>query len=242
MANTMFLFLFSDKSDTYINAITYAFENMQVESVRLVHVKGAKTALSDNQASTVFNQIWKRIEDLSNEGIDVYRRLNERLLDRQLVPVPYKNLKNELSAHIRRYGGKKQCLIDLTSAAKVPSIDIFSVCLALGLKSVYVFELAIKPDPSNPEASLYHSLAQDSYSYTCLSSTEAVRDSEGDLLRKTPLLWIVCLGALVIMAFSSAMLMVNGSDSFPVKLLNLAAAVVGIASPLLALSLQRRMT
>lgn len=96
MAKTLFLFLFSSQVDSYINAIAYTYEEMKIEAVRLVYVKGTTTELTDSKASTLSNQIWSRIESLKDEA-RIYARINEKLLDRQLIPIEYSDLKNRLS-------------------------------------------------------------------------------------------------------------------------------------------------
>lgn len=240
MAKTLFTFLFSERVDPYINAITYTYDNMQVESVRLVYVKGARTGLTDTQASAVSNQIWNRLESLAAGDSEIYKRINERLLDRQLVPIGYSKLKQSLGQLIKKHGGPRNCIVDLTGASKAPSIDVFSVCLALGIRSVYTFELVTRPNPNDPDSSLYHSLSKEEYSYTCLSKTEPVEASQSALLRKSSLLWYVGAISLVVMVTSLYLLVTIGPTNMAVQGLNLAAAVVGLVSPFLALIGQRR--
>ncbi|WP_414548917.1 hypothetical protein [Anabaena sp. CCY 0017] len=240
MARTLFLFLFSDRVDTYINAIAYSYDNLEIESVRLVHVKGTKTGLTDTQAISVFNQIWNRLEKLASSTTEIYKRINERLLDRQLIPITYSNLKNSLEQSIKKQGGSRNCVIDITSASKVPSIDVFTVCLALGIKSIYTFELIIKYDSKNPDKFLYHAMCENDYSYTCLSNTEPVRASQSALLRKSAFLWYMGAISLIVMVLSLYILVAIGPNSTFVQGLNLMAAVVGLLSPALALVEQRR--
>lgn len=259
MGKTLLIFLFSDRVDPYVNAIAYTFDNMQVDTVRLVQIKGTKTGLTETQASAVYNRIWTLIENLSKgyyidsaagqaeqrllsrtDKLDIYRRINERLTEHSLVRLDYTNLKEDLNQLIRREGGSKCCIVDLTAASKSPSIDVFSVCLALGVGAVYTFELADRPNPKNPELSLYHALGKDGYSYTCIGETEPVRASQAALLRKSSLLWYVGAIALVVMVVSLYLLATTGPNSLIVQGLNLAAAVVGIVSFILAIAEQRR--
>ena len=242
MSKTLFLFLFSDRPDGYINAIAHTFDHKQVEAVKLVYVKGAKTGLSDQEASIAYNRIWTRLINLADEPFDsdIYKRINERLLNRHLVPLKYTTLKDDLSQLIKQHGGTKNCIIDLTGASKVPSIDVFSVCLALGIKSVHIFELADRPDPKKPNDSLYHSLDETGYSYTCLTDTEPVIASQSSLLRKTPLLWAVGLMALIVMIISLILLATTGPNSPILQTINIAAAVVGLTTPILALIQERK--
>lgn len=240
MARTLFLLLFSDRVEPYINAIAYTYDNLQIESIRLVYVRGTRTGLTDTQASAVSNQIWGRLESLAKGNSDIYKRVNERLLDRQLVPIDYPKLKESLGRLIRKHDGPRNCIIDLTGASKAPSIDVFSVCLALGIRSVYTFELATRPNPSDPDSSLYHALDKEGYSYTCLSNTEPVKASQSALLRKSSLLWYIGAISLVVMTISLYILVTIGPNNIAVQGLNLAAAVVGLVSPFLALIEQRR--
>ena len=267
MTKTLLIFLFSDRIDPYVNVIAHTFDKMQVDAVKLIHIKDTKTGLSEKQASWVYNNIWNLIEALSEDyyidysnytklesqggttsrqelkqknNLDIYKRINERLTEQSLVRLDYSELKEGLSQIIKNVGGSKFCLLDLTSATKVPSIDIFSVCLALGVKSVYTFELVDRPDPKNPEASLYHSLNENNFSYTCISDTTAVKSSRSALLRKSPLLWYVGIVALIVMLISLYLLVTAGPQSLAVQGLNLGAAIIGIVTPVFALLEQRR--
>lgn len=267
MAKTLLLFLFSDRIDPYVNVIAYTFDKMDVDSVKLIHIKDTKTGLTDKQASSVYNNIWTQVEALSEgyyvdyssyatagsqgeivsrrelnqkNNLDIYRRIHERLTEHSLVRLDYSNLKDDISQLIKKVGGNKSCLLDITAATKSPSIDIFSICLALGVKLVYTFELADRPDSKNLESSLYHSLKIDKYSYTCISETLAVRSSRSALLRKSPLLWYTAIVALTVMIFSLYLLVSTGPQSLAVQGLNLGAAIIGIISPIFALLEQRR--
>jgi hypothetical protein len=240
MNRTLFIFLFSDRVDPYVNAIVYAYDNMGVTSVRLVYVRGTRTGLTESEASAAFNQVWSRVEKLAAGNAEVYKRVNERLLDRQLIPVDYSDLKRSLSHLVKKHGGPRHCVFDLTGASKTPSIGVFAVCLAIGVKSVYTFELADRPDPDDPDSFLYHALDEEQYSYTCLTDTEPVRRSQSALLRKTSLFWYIFFISLVVMAVSLYTLVVVSPDNMMVQSLNLAAAVVGLASPFFALIQQRR--
>lgn len=243
MAKTLFIFLFSSQVDSYINAIVYTYDEMRIEAVRLVYVKGTTTELTDSKASTLSNQIWSRIESLKDKA-KIYEQINERLLDRQLIPIEYSDLKKRLSQITKKQGSLRNCIVDLTGATKVPSIDVFSVCLALGIRSIYTFELAKKPnykDPGyNPDNFLYDVLNKNDYSYTCVSDTEPVRASQASLLRKSSLLWYVGTFSLCVMVASLYLLLAFGSDNIAVQGLNVAAAVVGLVSPIFALAEQRK--
>ena len=239
MSKTLLIVLFSDRVDSYINAIAHAYDNMNIEAVRLIYVKGAKTGLSDNQAIAVSNRIWSRFEDLSINNSEIYKRVNERLINRQLIPLEYSNLKNGFKKIIKKQGGENNCIIDLTGASKAPSIEVFSVCLALGVKAVYTFELSKKPNLNNPESSLYHSLEKNSYSYTCLSDSEAVQVSKSALVRKSSLLWYVLAISLIVMAFSLYLLGSIGPNNLAIQGLNLSASIIGIGSTIFALFTKR---
>lgn len=243
MAKTLFCFMFSSQVDPYINAIAYAYDEMKIEAVRLVYVKNTATGLTDSEASVLFNRIWNRIESLKDKA-KVYEQINERLLDRQLVPIEYSDLKNCLSEITKRQGNLRSCIIDITGASKVPSIDVFSVCLALGLKSIYTFVLLKErnsKDPNyDPNNFLFDSLSKKDYSYTCLSNTELVKASQAALIRKSSLLWYIGAFSLFVMIVSLYLLVTVGSDNMAIEGLNIAAAVVGLVSPFLALAEQRQ--
>ncbi|MBL8161472.1 MAG: hypothetical protein JNJ61_05750 [Anaerolineae bacterium] len=265
MSKTLFLFLFSPNPDSYINAICYAYEKLDVKKVKLIHVKGAKTALSDKDAPLVKNRIWSQIEGLSKgeyivfpkdltaldrsqkqlnnaTRIDVYRRIQEDFLDDGVVDIHYDKLKEGLDSVFRKYGGTKpkNYVVDLTSGAKAPTIDIFSVCLALGVDQIYIFELADTPDRANPENSLYHALPADKFSYTCLTKSAAVMAGRAAFLRKRSLRWAVMLISLVVWATSTAFFLSQGSNSQPLQYIMVLSGIVGLVSPIVSSVSERR--
>lgn len=239
MHKILLIFLFSPNVDTYINSISYAYENIGIEAVKLIHVKGTETGITDSEASSLSSNIWSKIRDLSLNFSGVYKQINEKLLNRELISVDYSNLKQELR-QITKVQRNIKYIVDLTSAPKRPSIDIFAVCLALGINSIYTFELKLKYDSSNPEKFLYHALDQKDYSYTCLSETGPVKNSQSSLLRKAYLLWYVGVISLVIMLISLIVFVTIGPESHFIQGVNLTAAIVGLISPAFALVDQKR--
>ena len=171
----------------------------------------------------------------------IYKQVNERLLKRELIPVEYSSLKKELQQVIS-IQRKTKFIFDLTSASKRPSIDIFAVCLALGIKSVYTFELKLRYDSNHSENFLYHALNEGDYSYTCLSRTDPVKNSQSALLRKSYLFWYIGAISLMIMLISLVIFATIGPESPFIQGLNLTAAVVGLISPVFALIDQKRST
>jgi hypothetical protein len=243
MAKTLFIFLFSPQVDPYINAIAYTRREMKIDAVKLVYVKGAKTGLDNEKASTIFNQIWTKIESLKNEA-EIYKEINEKLLNRELMPIEYSDLKIRFGQVVKKQGSLRNCIVDITGATKVAGIDVFSICLALGLKSIYSFELIKNRDTKasgyNPNNFLYHALKEHDYSYTCLSETIAVKSSQSSLLRKSALLWYVVTVSSLVLIVSLYLLSTLGSDNAMIQGLNIAAAVVGLISPIVALAEQRQ--
>lgn len=242
MSRTLFVFLFSDRVDSYINAVAHAYDKEQVDAVCFVYVRGTPTGLTDILANTVFSTIANRLEELSRGGAEIYQRIQARLLDRRLLPLDYSSLRSGLSRELNKCGGANKCMVDVTGAAKGPAIDVFSVCLALGVRSIYTFELKNKPDPANPEKSLYHFLGPNDYSYTRLTETEPVKSSRAVLLRKFPMLWYVVGIALAAMIITLIILVSAGPDNVVLQGINLLAAVVGLFSPLIALFQESRRT
>jgi hypothetical protein len=244
MTNTLFLFLFTPQVDSYVNAIAYTrnSRDMRIDAVKLLYVKGAQTGLTDEKASELSNGIWLRIENL-REKSDVYREINESLLSRQLIPIEYSDLKNSFDKLIKEQGNAGSCIVDITGATKVPSIDVFSICLSLGINSVYTFELLkernVKADDYDPMNFLYHSLCKGDYLYTCVSETEPVKQSQSSILRKSSLFWYVGVFSLFIMVISLYLIVTLGSENMFIQVLNIAAAIAGLVSPILALSEQR---
>ena len=234
MGKTHFLFLFSKRPDSYVNAMAHAFDKMDVSAVKFIYVEGIATGLSQKEASDVSKDIWNRLSSLAQVA-DVYKRIYERLLDRETKAIDYDSIRRQLSALVKKAGGPRHCIVDLTGAAKGPSIDIFSLCLALGIKSVYLFELTDPFDRANPDDSLYHNLGDSGYRYTCLSITAPVKASQSLMLRKTPMLWAISLAALVVIIITVTLGATAGPNSLPLQWLNVAASVAGLSTPLAAL-------
>lgn len=67
-----------------------------------------------------------------------------------------------------------------------------------------------------------------------------VRSSQSALLRKSSLFWSIGLVALLVMALSLFLLATVGTNSLPLQVINVASAVVGLATPVLALVEQRK--
>jgi len=241
MANTLFLFLFSYNPDSYVNVITYTYDKMDIDKIKLVYIKGIATGLKAAQASNLSTKIWSRVAELQDKH-PIYKNVNERLLDRQLVPIEYRNIKNDLNQVLKGQISFKNCIIDITGATKVPSIDIFSICLALGANSIYTFELFKKQNEDDPTYNLdnllYHSLSEKDYSYTCVSNTEPVKSSQASLLRKSLLLWYLGGFSLFLMMVSLYLLSVSKENVF-IQILNLAAAVSSLFSTIIVLVEQK---
>lgn len=187
MDKCLLMFLFSDTIDTYVNVIAHAFdsEDLRVRKVVLIHVIGTKADIDDTEAGMVNTRIWRQFESLANgehiqfphiselrtnlqateqkkqlplnSNLSVYRRINERI-EHSLSRIENLKIQEQLSMIIKREGGRKKCILDITATTKVPSINIFSVCMALGIDNLYVFELKQNVNRNNPELSLYHNL------------------------------------------------------------------------------------
>ena len=253
MSKTLLIFLFSQQADPYINSIAYNFDHNDISAVRFIYISGTKTGLNKQEANQVFNNITSLLNDLANEcyrkyrttqsptdkqedprpleannKIDIYRRINEKLLDKGLVALEYGDLHASLDKFIKQEGGVKKCIVDLTPTAKAPSIDIFSICLALGLDEVYVFELSDRPSRSEPEKSLYHSLDDNLFSYTRLTDSPPVKDSKSKLVRRTQIYKaIIPLSIITIICF--VYLLLIGENIFA-EAIGLTSAIVGIAT------------
>ncbi len=243
MSKTLYLFLFSPQTDSYVNALSYTYDKMKIESVVLIYVKGTPTGLNDADAIALSNKIWNRIEQISQKA-SIYKQINDRLIDRQLLAVDYKDLKIRLRQIVKRTKNVRDCIVDITGASKVPSIDVFSVCLAIGIKSVYTFELIKRIKFNHPnfdsDSVLYHQLNEQDYSYTCLTNTEPVKSSQASLLRRSSLFWYIGVSSLLIMLSSAFLLIKFGSDNLAIQGLNMAAALVGVISPVIALAEQKQ--
>ena len=162
------------------------------------------------------------------------------LLAWQAFLFDYDKMKSQFSALIKQAGGPRHCIFDLTGAAKGPSIDIFAMCLAMGITSVFLFELADPFDKDNPDNSLYHNLSDSGYRYTCLSSTAPVQASQSLLLRKAPMLWATVFASSIAIIVTVTLGLVAGPNSTPFQWLNIIASVVGLLAPMFALVQSRR--
>jgi len=266
MSNNLLLFLFSKNVDSYVNTISYAFHKLSVKNIILAVVKEEKTALSYSEASEVNNRIWNQIENLSKgqyvysaarnkEGlpeiptpqrpidlpssITTYRPIHEQMNHEILRLDTYRDLMDTLKNLIKGGNGKETCLIDLTTAPKVPSVTIFSLCIALGIQAVYTFELVDPPDPKEPEKSLIHALASDKYSYTRITDVPAIRASQKSLLRKSQIRWYVVVAALIVMGVSLYTYVAVGFQSPFIQGLGLLATLVSLIAPIVGLIRER---
>ena len=243
--------MFSPNVDPYVNSIAHCYDNMDVSRVCLVHVKDTTTGLSsDEVASTTFNQIWLQIEGLSKgfytnyrkrdaEGnftqtavasskVEIYQRINSRLLDRQLIPIVYKNLKEGVTKILQNHGGKQNCILDLTAASKVPSIDLFATSLALSAGGVHVFELDSLVSREHPENSLYHALNEKDYSYTNLLSSPPVKASLEDIIVRTPVLMRITIVFAAILLLSFGIFFFFGLQSAWAGFLGIISSLIAI--------------
>lgn len=176
------------------------------------------------------------VEDLPDSNIEIYQRIHGRLLDRQLLTVDYQNLKDEVASIIKTHGGNDACILDVTAATKVPSIDLFAITIAIGLKNLYVFELDERPDRKVPHKSLYHALAQaQSFKYTNLLSTPPVQASHRELVRKSPVLWFTAGSFAIVLVVALLSLMFFGVDNILVTVISLFSGLIGIVSSVFAL-------
>jgi hypothetical protein len=215
MNNTLLLFMFSPNVDTYVNPITYCFENLDVTTIHLVHVKDAITGLTkDEHAYTLSNRVWEQLIalsngkyinfssdlkintsdysqiSLSNQNTDIYKRVCNGLSSRQVHSVSYQDLKEGIEKIVKQNYGTGNCFLDVTAATKVPSIELFSIALALNISNFCVFELDERPDPSEPSKSLYHNVAKkhneklprDMYKYTNLFLNHPIQASYSNLI------------------------------------------------------------
>jgi hypothetical protein len=234
MRKSLGVFIFTKTVDVYVNAIACAFDRLDVGDLRFYYIEGTKTGQTRAEAVSTFNAILARFEDLyRKDTADIYKRLHERTLDRALKSLNYDLLNQEFENEVRAMGGPANCVVDLSGVTKCPTIDIFSICLSIGLKNVYVFELADPPDRANPDASLYHRLDSKAYAHTCVTEATPVKVSQGTLLRKRPLLWATLIACTALMLVSLVIMIFVGINNPFVQIINVAAAIVGICSPLL---------
>lgn len=213
MSKSLFIFMISTNVDTYINPITHCFEHLKVSSVYLTYVKNAPTGLkSDRQAKELVENIKEQFITLSNGKYKDFSRAytdpskeiepNIKSLDGQNTSIygeaysslmfkpytiDYNNLKEGIESIVQHNHDANFCILDVTAASKVPSIELFGFALAMNIKHIHVFELSIRHDRDDPVKSLYHnvsgmhseSLNGDIYKYANLASKipEVFKDS-----------------------------------------------------------------
>lgn len=264
MPDKLLVFLLSTRIDTYVNVITHAYEEMKINDITFIHIQGLKNSLTEDEAGVINSCIWQSIKNLSNgeyldfseiiknkstlptakslntsTKIDIYRRIHENLLSRNFRHIKYEGLKIELENIIKQSGGATKCAVDITTASKVLSIDIFSICLSLGIELVYTFELSDPPNQNQPEQSLYHELTKDKYNYTLITESKAVKNSKSAILRKSQLIWSLFTTALIIFIVVSYNATKGSNDPF-IQLINTLASIVSLITPLITVIIQRR--
>ncbi|HEY9848936.1 MAG TPA: hypothetical protein V6D28_05735 [Leptolyngbyaceae cyanobacterium] len=194
------------------------FETGSKNAIKLYSSLGS-TTMSGVKKLNVYNQVYKQL----------------RILPLEPEFLSYSNLRQDLQSILKKCGGSRECIVDITAASKVLSIDIFSICLALGVPSVFTFELKKPANKQHPEESLYHSLEPESYSYTHISESPPIKTSQSTLFRKEQLLWFVVAASLLLMTVSLYIYFSSGTQSMFLQVVNLLAAVIGIVAPLFSL-------
>lgn len=260
MGRTLLIFMLSPNVDSYVNAITYTCDRMNVNSVRLVYTAD-RAAVGDTSiepgpgqagAAELFKRIKEKIEQLSNgyyvsylpqgtsqaqllrrqEGRAVYTIACKCLTDYELIRIDYPRLRKDLSQIIKRYGGSDNCIIDVTGASKSLSVDIFSIALAIGAKHIYTFEL-VPSRSRNPEDSLYPLLRPGAYTYTSLSGSQLVRESRAALLQKSLVfrqIMVVSILSIISILVSLFTLKVFGPQSEALTIVSLVSSIVTVIS------------
>lgn len=259
MDKTLIIFLFSDNRDPYVNAITHAVksEDIRVRKIRFIHVQEAVTDLTNNRAKTIFQDVFRQMTSLSqgkyitfarygqdgkqlseeststltiNSRIGLYTEAYDLIREYTLSHVPRSDLKKDLKKLIKAEGGNQQCLVDITAAIKSPAIEVFAVCLSLGMSRIYSFELVDRFDPKAPEKSLYHALPNDKFFYTLITDIPLVKESISSLTRKSTLILRVGIAGLVTAILSIGIYFAFGANSPFIQILSILGTVIGIIS------------
>lgn len=140
---------------------------------------------------------------------------------------------------IKKHGGIKNCIFDLTSGTKIPTFDIYSICIALGIKYIFIFELSEPFDKKNPQKSLYHCVElNNKYRHLNISNNLPITESHKSLIRTNQLR----IPVMLILLFTGFVLVVialyGNINNFFIQFLNILAIIITIVSPVLSLFLK----
>lgn len=186
MSKTLFLFVNSERPDSYLNSVVHCILNEDVRNVEFIHVPGSKDSKTAGQSvsATVQRLVVTLLEDLAASGKyrhlvgersgeredlrqiysserlheiqGIYRRCAELGLNWHNRDVRYQDLRKEIRSIARK---KPDSIVDVTAAKKGLLGDVIAAAVIEGLRSLHTFEMKARPDFDKPWTMLYHELA-----------------------------------------------------------------------------------
>jgi hypothetical protein len=244
----MLLFIVSGNVEPYVNVLAHAYKNLGIAGVDFVSIQGSTKSGSPAEFSQIERGILALLSELAqgkfhgvdlthrDDGISTFLPVENALTSKSYNVINYSDLATHLHNLIpaRRRG---EYIVDVTGLTKNLAIEIVTLSLSLGLRA-YSFELSQHRISLPAEMRMFHELKTDDYSYVCLTDTPAIRAASTRLVRRDRVLaWtlaatITTLGSFLILTFTD-------DQNIALKIVGLAANIIGIAGPTLQLASRR---
>jgi hypothetical protein len=257
MSKTLLVFLFSTNVDSYINVIAHGYRHLGIKRVSLLHIEGASTGVNSEVATQLATRIWAGINGLAQgkyldfskdpsgladistipalpleeSGVaTLYAEIDKNIRERRIVSLNQPTITTDLQKIIEEHGGKGLCVLDVTAATKVPSVDIFSVCLAIEMHNLFTFELLRRPFSTDRVNNLYHALTANDYEYTPLTDRPAVRNARRLIKKRIRLLGYIVGVTLLTASVSLILLAIQRPAEDYLSVVGSIASLVGLAA------------
>jgi hypothetical protein len=192
-ASFLYIFVTSDRPDPYINSIAYAVRNYPLREIIFVgivehgYVNEGQTrasALAAAVESTLVRLADGRLVDkgkdsrLSVDDAVVYADLISALdtVKVSSIGIPW----GELGSQLKIFSRDGTSMFDVTALKKNLLVDVVTLLIADGQKSVFSFELTRKPNYD--ERDLIHALSERDYVYRCLTDSRHIVAAQRTML------------------------------------------------------------
>jgi len=193
----IYIFVTSDSPDPYVNVIVIALRLFDLREIHFVSIAPPSQVDgydgsngSGSPADQVAAAVRRRLEELSRgvyskviegrsinvpirpEAADKYKSAASTV--RRMKSVTTERIRSvDLDAALARYIGSGGAVFDVTAFGKKDLVDVVSLMLSRGGAEVRTFEIRNKPREYN-ENDLFYALAEDQYSYSCLTDGDHV--------------------------------------------------------------------
>lgn len=195
-ASLLYIFVTSDRPDPYINSIAYAIRTYPLREIIFVGIvehgytdegQTRASALAAAVESTLVSLSDARYADsakgerLTEEDAVVYTELISELNTVKIssIGIPW----TELGIHLKAFSRDGAGLFDVTALKKNLLVDVVTLLVADGQKSVFSFELTRKP--TYDERDLIHALSDRDYAYRCLTDSRHVTAAQRTMLSRS---------------------------------------------------------